>query len=185
VPLAISGIAFLVFTALLSLGRIGEASYCFLVAAAILLGIVLNGFGRLQELDLKNLRLVLRELEQTKKDLFVREEKLKAIAIPLAQIIALTGASEGRGGTRESWSVKREWYRQKIQALIHALELPSSETTETLKYLEKFKAYDNAFGPREALKTSDPDFEETKMKLELLSEELLEMMKADITKKVE
>jgi len=59
------------------------------VAATALLGLVLHGFCRLQELDLKNLRLVLREIEQTKKELFVREGKLKAIAIPLAQIIAL------------------------------------------------------------------------------------------------
>ena len=59
------------------------------MAATALLGLVLHGFGRLQELDLKNLRLVLREIEQTKKELFVREGKLKAIAIPLAQIIAL------------------------------------------------------------------------------------------------
>ena len=85
--LAISGIAFAIFTALLVFGRIGEASYCFLVATATLLGLVLHGFGRLQELDLKNLRVVLREIEQTKKELFVREEKLRQIALPLAQII--------------------------------------------------------------------------------------------------
>ena len=131
-PLAISGIAFLIFTGLLWLGRIGEASYCFLVAASALLGLVLHGFARLQELDLKNLRLVLREIDQTKKELFVREEQLKAIAIPLAQIIALTGASEGRMGSKESWAIKREWYRQRIQALVNALQL-SSQTQQKLR----------------------------------------------------
>lgn len=84
-PLAISTITFLVFTTLLLFGKIGEATYCFLVASAALLGLVLHGFSRLQELDLKNLRLVLREIEQTKNELFVQEEKLKAIVVPLAQ----------------------------------------------------------------------------------------------------
>jgi len=181
-PLAISGIVFAIFTALLWLGRIGEASYCFLVAAAVLLGLVLHGFGRLQELDLKNLRLVLREIEQTKKELFVREEKLKAIAIPLAQVIALTGASEGRLGGRESWTVKREWYKQKLQALINALELSSAESAETQKYTEKYAEIDSILGQREGLKTTDPDYAEVKARLESLGTELLEMMKADLAK---
>jgi hypothetical protein len=180
VPLVISVVAFAIFTTLLVFGRIGEASYCFLVAATTLLGLVLHGFGRLQELDLKNLRVVLREIEQTKKELFVREEKLRQIALPLAQIIALTGASEGRMGSRESWSIKRAWYKQKLQALIGALGLSSAEATETQKYTEKYAEFDSAFGGREALQTSDPDYPEVKAKLESLSAELLEMMKADL-----
>src|SRR5437899_7686297 len=87
VPLGISAFAFGIFTYLLWLRHIGEASYCFLVALTAMLGLVLHGFSRLQEFDLKNLRLVLREIRQTKEELFVREEKLKAIALPLAQII--------------------------------------------------------------------------------------------------
>lgn len=180
--LAIPGIAFIIFTALLFFGHIGEASYCFLVAATALLGLVLHGFGRLQELDLKNLRLVLREIEQTKKELFVREEKLKAIAIPLAQVIAFTGASEGRWGSRESSPVKREWYKQKVESLISALQLSSPEENETLKYTNKYAEIDAVFGDREGLKTTDPDYAETKAKLESLNSELLEMMKADTAK---
>lgn len=179
-PLAISGVAFTAFTTLLLLARIGEASYCFLVAATALLGLVLHGFGRLQELDLKNLRLVLREIEQTKKELFVREEKLKAIAIPLTQIIALSGASEGRLGSRESWAVKREWYRQKVQSLVNALELSSAESLETEKYTNKYAELDRIFGKRDGLKATDRDYAEVKEKLEALSAELLEMMKADL-----
>lgn len=181
-PLVIAAIAFAIFTGLLWLGRIGEASYCFLVAAAALLGLVLHGFGRLQELDLKNLRLVLRKIEQTKKELFVREEKLKSIAVPLAQIIALTGASEGRFGSRESWSVKREWYRQKLQQLINALELSPEESAESQKYTEKYAEFDRVLGQREALQTTDSDYKEVKAKLESLSTQLLEMMKADLAK---
>ena len=181
-PLAVSAIAFAIFTTLLLLGRIGEASYCFLVAATALLGLVLHGFGRLQELDLKNLRLVLRDIEQTKKELFVREEKLKAIAVPLAQVIALTGASEGRVGSRESWNIKREWYRQRLQALAEALELSPAESAEVQKYTEKYAEFDRVMGQRDALQTTDPDYSEVKKKLESLSAELLDMMKSDVAK---
>jgi len=182
VPLVISSVSFVAFTTLLVLGRIGEPSYCFLVAATALLGLVLHGFGRLQELDLKNLRVVLRELQQTKQELFVREEKLKEMAIPLAQIIALTGASEGRMGSRESWGVKRQWYKQKLQALMDTLEFNSTESSETQKYFQKYEEVDRLLGDREALKTTDPDYKEVKAKLHSLSGELLEMMKADLGK---
>ena len=181
-PLAISGIAFLVFTALLLVGKIGEASFCFLAAGSALLGLVLHGFGRLQELDLKNLKLVLRELQDTKKELFVREEQLKKIAVPLAQIIALSGASEGRFGSKESWSVKREWYRQKVETLLEALGLSPTEATESTKFQDKYAEIDRVLGEREALQTTDPDYNQVKAKLEALSAELLEMMKSDLAK---
>ena len=83
-------------------------------------------------------------------------------------------------GSRESWSIKRAWYKQKLQALIGALGLSSAEATETQKYTEKYAEFDSAFGGREALQTSDPDYPEVKAKLESLSAELLEMMKADL-----
>jgi hypothetical protein len=182
VPLVIAVVAFAIFTALLWTKHIGEASYCFLAAATALLGLVLHGFGRLQELDLKNLRLVLREIEQTKKELFVREEQLKAIAIPLAQILALSGASEGRLGNRETWSLKREWYRKKLQQLIEALQLSSAEAAETRKYTEKYAEIDQLFKEREALQTTDPDYEEVKAKLEALSADLWDMMRTDLVR---
>lgn len=112
-PLAIPKIAFLAFTTLLFFGQVGEATYCFLVASAALIGLVLHGFSRLQELDLKNLRLILREIEQTKKELFVREEKLKAIVVPLAQIIAFTGVSEGRFVDLEAIDLSANGTREK------------------------------------------------------------------------
>jgi hypothetical protein len=181
-PLVIPAIAFAIFTVLLWMGRLGEASYCFLAGVSALLGIVLHGFGRLQELDLKNLRLVLREIEQTKKELFVREEKLKSIAVPLAQIIALTGASEGRMSSRESWEIKREWYRQKLQALVEALDLSAQEAAEIRKYMDKYNEIDRALGEREGLKTTDVDYPAVKAKLESLSAEIRDMMKLDVSK---
>lgn len=181
--LIISILAFILFTVLLLVGSLGEASYCFLSAVSALLGLVLHGFGRLQELDLKNLRLVLREIEQTKKELFVREEKLKSIAIPLTQIIAFTGASEGRmSSNRESWNIKREWYRHKLQALVDVLELPHNETSEIRKYMDKYTEMDQALGKREVLRNTDADYTQVNEKIKILSAEIDQMMKEDVSK---
>lgn len=182
-PLVIFGVGFAVFTALLLGGRIGEAAYCFLVATSALLGLVLHGFGRLKELDLKNLRLVLRGLEETKRDLFVREERLKAVLGPVAQILALTASSEGRwAGNRESTNIKREWYRQKVQALTDAMQASGAEAAEISKYMVKYAEFDRVFGLREVLRTTDEDYEYAKGRLESISAELTQMMKEDLKK---
>lgn len=179
-PLLISGLAFLAFTTLLWLGHIGEVSYCFLVALASLLGIALHGFGRIQELDFKNLRLVLREIEQTKRDLFVREEKLKAIAIPLAQVIALSGASEGDFGNPEMKAIKRKWYQHKLEALTDALKLSSAEAEETQKYMQKYSEIKALSADASGYGANN--IEERTKRLNSLNTDLIEMMKADITK---
>lgn len=181
-PLLISSVAFTVFTVLLILGYVGEAAYAFLAAVSALMGLVLHGFGRLQEIDLKNLKLVLRELKETKEELFVKQQQLSSLAVPLAQIIAFSSAVEGRLSSKESFSLRRKWYKKKVQELIEALGIDSVSDKETRKYLEKYEEIDKAFGERSVLQTSDPDYEVVKRRIEALSTEVNEMLKSDIEK---
>jgi len=181
-PLAISTIVFAIFTILLYFSKIGEASYSFLVAATALFGLVLHGFDRLKEIDLKNLRVVLMELQETKKEIFVREENLKSMAIPLAQMVAFTGVSEGRIGSKESFSANRKWYKKKLEELISSLNFSEKEKKEANKFIIKYEAIDKLLAERSALQTTDPDYKETKEKLEKLSDELIELMKQDYEK---
>lgn len=178
-PLILSLVALAVFTILLMLGHIGEAAYCFLVAASALFGLVLHGFARLQELDLKNLRVVLRELQQTKQDMVVYEERLKAIALPLLQAMAYTGAAEGRMGSAESFAAKRQWYKRKLADLSAALNLSVTEAAEARKYTDKYDEIDRVLEASHATNVGDPNHVETKEMLKRLSGELDQMLRAD------
>ena len=82
--IAIIGVAF--FTTLLILNEINQPTYCFLIALVALITIVIFGFHRLQELDLKNLRVTLREIKATQKEIFAKEEDLKKTALLMSQI---------------------------------------------------------------------------------------------------
>ena len=179
-PLAISTVAFITFTTLLWLGNIGEASFSFLVAATALFGLVLHGFSRLQELDLKNLRLVLREIKETKQELFVREEKLKSIIVPLVHLLAYTGAAEGRWTERETAALKHQWYKKKLFMLIESLDFNSQEAIEARKFIEKYDEIDRLFAGRGALQTTDPDYPQVKNRIDLLNQEIKDMLKRDI-----
>jgi len=177
--LVISTIAFIVFTVFLYFNKIGEASYAFLVAATALFGLVLHGFDRLKEIDFKNLRVVLRELKDTKKELFVREEKLKSMVIPLAQIVAFTGVSEGRMGSTETWSAKRKWYKRKLEELISSLSFSEAEEKEANKFVKKYETLDAILANLSALKTTEPGYKETKEKADKISDEIIQLMNLD------
>ena len=181
VALVITGIAFAIFTGLLFLGRIGEASYCFLAAVSALLGVVLHGFERLKELDFRNLRVILGEIQEAKEDLFVREERLKRIALPLAQLLAFTASSEGRMSSQSTWAAKRDWYKRKIRELVHALGLDPAEETDTLKYIRKYEEFDRVMGSREGLRIDDPDYEYVEGEIDRIAGELEEMLRTDAT----
>jgi len=181
IALAVSAITFLVFTTLLLTGHIGEASYCFLAAATALLGLVLHGFGRLEELDLRNLRLVLRELQDTKKELYVREEQLKKIALPLAEIIALTGSSEGRMNSESTWKAKRVWYKAKVAALANALDLSAEARRQADRYTQMYDKIDLALAELKGFKFGDPGYEETQAKLHQLNAELEQILRSSAT----
>ena len=118
--------------------EVGEASFAFLAAGTALVGLVLHGFARLQEFDLKNLRIVLRELKETKQELFVREERLKSVALPLVQILAYQGAASGRWGSAKGDAASRAWYKAKIATLIEALGADSDEARGNRKFIDKY-----------------------------------------------
>ena len=182
IPLLISSVALAIFTVLLVCGYISEIFYAFLASGSALLGLVLHGFGRLQEIDFKNLRLVLRELKETKEELFVKQKQLQSLAVPLAQIIALSSAAEGRMSSKEDFALRTKWYKKKIEELIEALGIESSEAAETRKYLAKYEEIDKALGERAVLQTTDPDYEVVIKKMETIRNEINEMLKADTEK---
>jgi len=176
--IAIIGVAF--FTTLLILNKINQPTYCFLIALATLLSIVIFGFHRLQELDLKNLRVTLREIKATQKEIFAKEEDLKKTALLMSQIMALSNSAQGRFGDKEGVKLRREWYENKLDKIIANFNFSDDEIQDIRKFAEKYKEIDRIFADRDGLRTTDPDYQEVKSKLEELSSEIREMLKKDV-----
>jgi hypothetical protein len=171
-------------TALLVLGHIGEVSYSFLFALITLISIVVQLFPRLKELDLKNLKLVLAEIKDTKAELYAREEDLKSISHIILLVLSYSTVTQGRWGSTKSIDLQKQWFQQKIEQLTDALQYSNDEKKEITKYISKYNEYDSLMKGRGALKTSDPDYKETKEKLEIISNEILEMLQEDVSKNV-
>ena len=177
--LLISGIAFATVVVLLLMGDIGETVFAFLAAASALLGFALHNYNRLQELDLKNLRITLRELRETKQEIFVREERLKSAFLPLIQLLAYQSAAANRWSSSESLALSRAWYKKKLNILLEAMDADSAEAQEARKFIDKYDEIDRLFAGRGALKTTDPDYEKVKAQIELLNDRIIAMLRKD------
>jgi hypothetical protein len=178
---------FIIFISLLILGgyflekgKLGSASFTTFMGIILICGLAFYGFDRLKVLDIKNLKLILTELKETKEEIFAKQEDLKRTALTMSEILAFSNSAQGRLDSTEGYKIKREWYEHKLNKLIKDFDFDDKEIKKIRKFSEKYKEIDKLFGDRNALKTSDPDYKEVKEKLEQLSEEIKEMQKEDL-----
>lgn len=97
----VGAVCLVLFTALLVAGRISEGYYFLLIGMAALVSIAVLCHARLQELDIRNLKLILADLKQTKADivemyggignlrkalLVLDEAKMKELGVPLGKL---------------------------------------------------------------------------------------------------
>lgn len=83
----IATIGLILFTILLICNYINQASYAFFIAILSLVCLVVNGFSRVREVDLKNPKIILDKMIEVKKDIYAKEDDLKKTAISLLDII--------------------------------------------------------------------------------------------------
>lgn len=170
------------FTVLLIGKYIGAPSYCFLIALCALVGCVLNGFDRLQELDIRNLRMTLREIKKTKEEIFAKQEDLKKTALLMAQIVALNNATQGRWGDSAGNELRRNWNDKKMKEVINSFDFSDSETQEIMKFSEKYKTLDELFEKQHALQPTDPAYKELGLQINKLNTEIDDLMKKDVAR---
>lgn len=110
----------------------------------------------------------------------MREEQLKAIALPLAQVLAYTSVSSNRMFNQETHDLRVQWFKKKIGDLVVALELRPEEASDAQKFIVAFDEFDKINSGSGALLTSDPDYATKKSKMEDLATEMDSMMRADL-----
>jgi hypothetical protein len=83
-------------THLLRTGALGAGSYTTLFITTLLVAVAISRIELLEVLDLKNLRLTLRELEQVRSDVYAKAEELQRIAAGVAAFTTASIVSENR-----------------------------------------------------------------------------------------
>ena len=173
VLLLICGIYFL------QTAKLKPASFTTFMGITLICGLAFYGFDRLKELDIKSLKLVLNKLEETKKEIFAKQEDLRKTALGMAEIMAFSNAAQGRLVSEEDHEIATKWYEHKLSKLIKDFNFDDKEIKKIRKFADKYKEIDELIGSK-GLKTSDPNYKERKERIEQLVNKIREMQKEDL-----
>ena len=86
----------------------GGASFTSFMSITLICWLAFYGFDRVKELDIKNLKLILSEIKETKKEIFAKQEDLKRTAYTLAEIMAFSNSMQGRLSSKESHEISKK-----------------------------------------------------------------------------
>lgn len=151
IVLALLGTA--LFSILLWYGLLKSTAYVALLSVLALVCLVLHGFSRIRELDLKNLRMKLDRMEKVKEDIFAKEKDLQKVSVQLAKIIAYNNAFHGRIGSHETFRLSNKWYRLQTEELLDLLGVREKERDRVLRYYTAMDRVDQVKdNPEEAAK---------------------------------
>ncbi len=134
------------FTYLLIEEYIAGAIYAVLIDSLALVSLVIYGFPRLQELDLKNLRLLLREVKETKDEIVVKRKELEDVSLKTMELVGTIAAFAGIWGDDDTERYRRVLIRKQVADLISKLDLPPENTSKSLRYLEQIEAMQTSTG---------------------------------------
>lgn len=101
--IAICGVfsGIVLITYLLLIGKIGSVSFVTLFLGIAIVSTALYLSDRLKELDIKNLRLILAEVKEVKKDIYAKAEIVKKLGEELADLTAFNVTSVGRFASKD------------------------------------------------------------------------------------
>ena len=134
ISIIVGVVGFATFTFLLIDSKIGALGYSSLLGLLAIVCIVIPVLSRLKELDIKNLKLTLEKIEEAKKEIYAKEESLKAASHVLAELIAANSTLTGIWGDEESNSYSKDLIRAKIKKLAEQMEFSPEEMEQILKY---------------------------------------------------
>jgi len=117
----IATVGVVLFTSLLLAGRINQWGYLFLIALVALVSVVVHGFGRLRELDLKNLRMTLDRMEQVRADVYAKEDDLRKASVVLTRLAIFITTYMNRCGNEHSAQFIPSWVCEQSEELLKAL----------------------------------------------------------------
>lgn len=136
---AFSGIVLIVF--LLNNGKIGSIAFTTLFISIILSSLALYGFDRLKELDLKNLRLVLNEIKEVKKDIYAKAETVKKLGEEVAELTAFNVTGIGRFASPDLQEKMLE-ARDRINRILQGIGSDKTKITKILGQIDDMVLHD-------------------------------------------
>lgn len=96
-------------------GKFGSTGFNIFFSIICLMCLAIYGFNRLKEIDLKNMKLVLDDMKNTKNEIYAKAEEVKKIMVELAENSILSALERGRLAP-ESNNLHKEMIKKRDRA---------------------------------------------------------------------
>lgn len=143
-PFIIGAILVILASSLLLIDKIGSASFTTFCGISFVLCLALLGFPRLKELDLKNLKLLLSETKEVKKEIHLKKEDLKKHSLAFTKLVAFTGSMMMRISDRDAYDRRIRFVRKNCDNLLNSLNSSEEEKAEAFRIMNLLEERDKA-----------------------------------------
>jgi hypothetical protein len=110
----------------------------------IFVGIVVFVLPNLQELNLKELKVVLRDIKEAEQRIYARVDTLKQLSMVLADILIMHDVNIGRLSTGpEDYKLLREWLDKKREQVLTLVEATPEESANLLRFRNLYDSFDS------------------------------------------
>ena len=122
------------FTTLLCFKKLSQPSYIFLFSLTVIACLVLHGFPRLKELDLKSLKMTLEKIETAKQEIYAKQDEVNRTTTLLTELVLFQNAMSQVTGDKELRAYERLWLNNKCSEILNQLGYAQSEQKQIFRY---------------------------------------------------
>jgi hypothetical protein len=125
-------------------GFIPDWSVPFLLLALVLFAIVIYAFDRLEELNLRQGSIRLREVKEAEERIYAKEKVVQDLMLTLADLAVMDSLNVGRlTGTLFS-DLLRQWREKRIQKILELVQATPDQRTSLQRFVPLYQAVDRA-----------------------------------------
>jgi hypothetical protein len=123
---------------------IPDWSVPFLLLALVLFAIVIYAFDRLEELNLREGSIRLREAKEAEDRIYAKEKVVKDLMLALADLAVMDSLNVGRlTGTLLS-DLLRQWREKRVEKILDLVEATPDQRVSLQRFVPIYKAIDSA-----------------------------------------
>jgi len=110
----------------------------------IFIAIVVYVLPQLQELNLKELKVVLREIKETESRIYATEQTVRELMLTLADLAVMETLNFSRLSGSEFGELMRQWRDKRIDKILELVEATPNQKSHLRRYVPMYKGMDDA-----------------------------------------
>jgi hypothetical protein len=127
-------------------GLIPDWSVVVLIAVLALVAVAVHAFPRLEELNLRQLSIRLREVKSAEERIYAKEQSVQELMLTLADLSAMESLNVGRlGPSGKLLDLMRKWRERRLEKILDLVSATPEQKANLQRFVPIYRAIDDAY----------------------------------------